>query len=108
MITLSTTRDILVELLNTISINITCEEVSLSSQGTISSHILFAFEKIGLSVIEKDYLTLSFKVKDKEFGPSSIFFGFLGKVRSVEEFQKEFNSIDTHDPTKIALQWEVC
>jgi predicted ATPase len=90
-------HNILMKLLNSISINITWEEIGLSSQGTISSHISFVFEKIGLSVIEKDDLTLSFKVKDKEFRPSLIFLNFSERYA----LAKNFSSIEIDNPSQI-------
>ena len=65
------------------------------------SRILFVFEKIGLSVFEKDDFTLSFEINGREFRPSQLLMELLGKVGSGEEFLKEFKSIDMESPAHI-------
>ena len=86
--------NILDELLNTICIKVSWEQVNISSQQSMRSRISFVFEKIGLSIIEKDDFTLQFEVDGHAFRPSLPFLGLLGKIRFPEEFLRDFESIN--------------
>jgi hypothetical protein len=95
-------RDVLLELLNIISIQISWEEISVVSQ-SMRSHLTFIFEKIGLTITQLDDMDLRFAFETRTFRPSLTFMEFLGRVRSAEEFQKDFQNQNVEDVTQVVI-----
>jgi hypothetical protein len=93
--------DNLGELPDTLQVNVSREEVNISSQESMRSQVSFVFEKIHLSITQKDDGTLQFEVDERSFRPSLTFLELLGRIDDCDGFLSELRNINVDDVTSV-------